>query len=283
MNDATSVEHRVRSYLGANCVQCHQPGGTARGNWDARFTTPLDLAGIVNGSLVNDFGDPLNTVIRPGSLQHSIMYERIATLGSSHMPPLATSELNQQAMGLLREWITNQLAFTTPPVAVDDQILRYLPDGAKDLIAALLSNDFDPDGDAVSFFDVSSFSLNGGSLTRDQDWIYYTPRAGFTDDDSFTYTITDGHGRFATGTVNVIFNPDPPASKLSIVPLADGSYRIRLNGMPGLSYRIEYTDQLNPPAWQLLGIGTANDFGQFEIVDAPVAGSGQRFYHSIYP
>jgi glucose/arabinose dehydrogenase len=282
-NTSFSVEYRVRSYLAANCVQCHQPGGPGRGYWDARFSTPLDQAGITNGNLVNNFGNPLNKVVRPGSIEHSVLFQRIAQLGPAHMPPLATSELNQEAMALLREWITNELAFGTAPVAVDDQILRYLPGGAKSWIAALLSNDFDADNDPVSLFDVSSYSLNGGSLTRDDDWIYYTPPPGFTEDDSFTYTITDGHGRFATGTVNVLFNPEPPASNLSIVSLGDGSYRIRLNGMPRVAYRIEYTDRLDTPAWQLLGIRTANDFGEFEIVDTPVAGSGQRFYHAIYP
>ena len=30
---ARSLESRVRSYLAANCLQCHQPGGAAIGNW----------------------------------------------------------------------------------------------------------------------------------------------------------------------------------------------------------------------------------------------------------
>ena len=45
---AVSVDYRVRSYLAANCAQCHQPGAVAQGNWDARVTTPLSQAGIIN-------------------------------------------------------------------------------------------------------------------------------------------------------------------------------------------------------------------------------------------
>jgi hypothetical protein len=37
------------------------------------------------------------------------MFQRIARLGSRHMPPLATSELNQEAITLLAQWITNDL------------------------------------------------------------------------------------------------------------------------------------------------------------------------------
>ncbi|MEO7297350.1 MAG: PQQ-dependent sugar dehydrogenase, partial [Verrucomicrobiota bacterium] len=53
-NSTISREHRVRSYLSANCVQCHQPGGSAQSYWDARITTPLSQANIVNGALFNN-------------------------------------------------------------------------------------------------------------------------------------------------------------------------------------------------------------------------------------
>ncbi|HKS37221.1 MAG TPA: MBG domain-containing protein [Verrucomicrobiae bacterium] len=112
-HEAAAVEHRVRSYLGANCVQCHQPGGTGRGTWDARLATPLSEAGIINGTLIDDHGDTNNRVIKPGSLEHSMLLGRIAELGPRHMPPLATSELNQEAIALLARWITNDLAAIT--------------------------------------------------------------------------------------------------------------------------------------------------------------------------
>jgi glucose/arabinose dehydrogenase len=113
-NVAASLETRVRSYLDANCVQCHQPGGAGQGLWDARFITPLPNAGIIDGLLVDNLGDPNNRVVRPGSLSNSVMYTRIASFGSGHMPPLATSELNLEAIALLSRWITNDLANPVP-------------------------------------------------------------------------------------------------------------------------------------------------------------------------
>jgi hypothetical protein len=114
--DATvTLENRVRSYLQANCVQCHQPGGTAQGFWDARISTPLAAAGLLNGTLSNNYGDEANRVIRSGSLENSILFRRVSQLGPGHMPPLATSERNEEAVALLREWISSligSLVFT---------------------------------------------------------------------------------------------------------------------------------------------------------------------------
>ncbi|HTI68538.1 MAG TPA: PQQ-dependent sugar dehydrogenase [Candidatus Limnocylindria bacterium] len=106
---SSSVEWRVRSYLSANCSQCHQPGGTGGGTWDARWQTPLINAGIVDGLLRNNFGDTNNRVIAPGDLAHSILFSRISVRGARQMPPLASSEIDQNDRALLAEWVTNAL------------------------------------------------------------------------------------------------------------------------------------------------------------------------------
>ena len=54
---------------------------------------------------MNTLGDPDNRVIKPGYLENSVLLTRVANLGSDHMPPLATSVLNQQAIDLLSAWI----------------------------------------------------------------------------------------------------------------------------------------------------------------------------------
>lgn len=111
-NATETLEHRARSYLGANCVHCHQPGGTGRGSWDARLSTPLAQAGLLDGALIDTFGDPDNRVIKPGSTEESMIFKRVSQLGTRHMPPLGTTELNQAAIGLLAAWITNDFAGT---------------------------------------------------------------------------------------------------------------------------------------------------------------------------
>ena len=65
---------------------------------------------MIDGSLFDPLGDSENRVIKPGSLEHSVLLTRIANLGRDHMPPLATTVLNSQAIELLSDWITNGLA-----------------------------------------------------------------------------------------------------------------------------------------------------------------------------
>jgi len=148
-NDAVSLEYRVRSYLAANCVQCHQPGGIQSTLWDARINTPGPFNGIVNGPLNNDFGDTNNRVIVPGSLSNSILLQRIARFGPSHMPPLATSVINAQAVELVSAWITNGLSsyqsyadwqsyyFGSPSAPNAAQLADPDADGAKNYLEYL--------------------------------------------------------------------------------------------------------------------------------------------------
>ena len=60
-------EYRVRSYLDANCAQCHRPNGVA-GYFDARFSTPLAAQRLINGPLANSLGDANNRVVKPRRL-----------------------------------------------------------------------------------------------------------------------------------------------------------------------------------------------------------------------
>jgi len=104
-----SLEYRVRSYLEANCAQCHQPNGAALGLWDARIITPTALANIINGTLLYTGGDSNNRVIKPGSLNNSMLLARISTRESIQMPPLDSTLIDTQAVQLLSAWITNDL------------------------------------------------------------------------------------------------------------------------------------------------------------------------------
>jgi glucose/arabinose dehydrogenase len=104
---STSLEWRVRSFLAVNCSQCHQPGGTATGYWDARATTPTDLANLIDGNLVNDLADTSNKWCKSsGDLAHSMILKRLAGNGVQRMPPLGTNERNLEAEQLLSDWIT---------------------------------------------------------------------------------------------------------------------------------------------------------------------------------
>lgn len=109
-DDSQSLEWRVRSYLAVNCISCHQPGGASIGNWDARSTTPMDTAAIINGLLVVIGDSAANRFAVPGDTEHSMVLKRLkAEDGSPRMPPLATNEQDNEAIALLTSWINNDL------------------------------------------------------------------------------------------------------------------------------------------------------------------------------
>jgi len=103
-----SLETRVRSYLDANCAQCHRPNGV-EGYWDARFDTPIASQGILNGPLATTLGIPDVKVISPGNINESMIYLRMNVVGANQMPPLARNTVDQQAVATLTSYI-NSLA-----------------------------------------------------------------------------------------------------------------------------------------------------------------------------
>jgi glucose/arabinose dehydrogenase len=107
INDSSAtLLHRVRSYLDANCSYCHQPGGAGRGYWDARISTPLHEARIIDGAVMDDLGIPGALLLKPAAPGESVLLERISRWEGIHMPPLATALLNEPAIDLLQEWLT---------------------------------------------------------------------------------------------------------------------------------------------------------------------------------
>jgi len=99
-----------------------------------------------------------------------------------------------------------------PPVAVDDATSTAFE---TPINVAVLGNDSDPDGDALTVTNASD-PTNGTTSINPDGTVHYTPDAGFSGSDTFTYEISDGHGGTDTATVTVTVEPDnanpPPTS-----------------------------------------------------------------------
>ena len=103
---SSDVEFRVRSYVDSNCAHCHHPGGSSRAFFDARLTTPITNQGLVCGPVIESLGLPAPAVIKPGSLENSVLFHRLNTTDDCcAMPPLAKGRIDQAAVVELAEWI----------------------------------------------------------------------------------------------------------------------------------------------------------------------------------
>ena len=107
-----SLEDRARSYLDANCANCHRPKGTVA-YFDARYDTPLVRGGLIDGNVLFDERIDGARVIAPNDIWRSILYMRANTTEAFKMPPLARNTIDTRGMKLLREWIES---LPGPPV-----------------------------------------------------------------------------------------------------------------------------------------------------------------------
>ena len=87
------------------------------------------------------------------------------------------------------------------PVAVEDTITT---DEDIPVVIDVLTNDTDVNGDELSVTAVGA-ATNGEAVINEDGTVTYTPTTGFSGEDTFTYTVSDGEAE-TTGTVAVTVN-----------------------------------------------------------------------------
>lgn len=120
----------------------------------------------------------------------------------------------------------------------------------------VLANDADPQGYALA---VTSFSQGkNGTVTKNADGsLTYTPSAGFSGTDAFSYAIDDGAGGTASGTVTVLVGasaalPDPffaPYVDMGLWPTYTLTSAMQGGGVKYFTLAFIVADGNNQPAW----------------------------------
>ncbi|MGE5193354.1 MAG: PQQ-dependent sugar dehydrogenase [Deltaproteobacteria bacterium] len=101
-----ALEQRVRSYLHANCAQCHVAAGGGNAAMELGFTTTRAKTNFIGVRPLHDkFGIEDARLISPGAPDRSVLLRRLATRGRGQMPPLAASVVDEAGVKLLRAWI----------------------------------------------------------------------------------------------------------------------------------------------------------------------------------
>ena len=118
-----------------------------------------------------------------------------------------------------------------------------------------------------------------------------TAPAGFSGADSFTYTISDGHGNLVTGTVQVAIDSSagPALNRVYGPVVTNGNFVVRFAGTPGCAYTIESTASLVAPiTWQKTtnltapNITSGSGKGVFEFSES-TGRAGARYYRTVFP
>ncbi|MGH1363701.1 MAG: NPCBM/NEW2 domain-containing protein, partial [Calditrichia bacterium] len=101
-----SVQHRVRSYMDANCAFCHRPNGV-EGAFDARARTALHDQMLIDTPVISHASPPGMNVVEAGDPQNSVLWIRDNSLGDDAMPPLAKNVIHSEYIQVLSDWITS--------------------------------------------------------------------------------------------------------------------------------------------------------------------------------
>ena len=117
----------------------------------------------------------------------------------------------------------------------------------------VLGNDSDPDaGDTLS---IKSFTQPAnGSVAQSGSALVYTPRAGFSGSDSFSYTIADKSGAVATASVAIsVSAPTPVIANGNVVQLFNAANNAFLRGNASQAQTTTTND--NRTQWTLVSAG----------------------------
>jgi uncharacterized repeat protein (TIGR03806 family) len=99
---------RARSYIDANCSQCHRPG-SAVVSFDARWDTPLTNQNLIYGALTKgDLGFDNAYIVVPKDTWRSILYQRAHSVDPAvKMPPLARNLVDTNSLAVVAAWINS--------------------------------------------------------------------------------------------------------------------------------------------------------------------------------
>lgn len=167
------------------------------------------------------------------------------------------------------------------PVANPDVAQAVLGSTNSFAGAKLLANDTDADGDTLTITAASaasgSASVSSGNIT------YLAPLSGTTD--TITYTVNDGFGGTANGTISVtLISTNAASLNLVGAPVfADNQFSVTFAGIPGTLYAVEQSTNSPVGPWTFYTNLTAGANGLFNLVVTNDPPAPVRFFRTTKP
>lgn len=104
---AQPLEQRVRSYLHTNCSVCHVAAGGGNSRMVLNIEQPKDQMQLVGAFPQHQsFGVLAALLVAPGEPKRSVLYHRVSHRGPGQMPPRGTYVVDQAAVQMFGEWIS---------------------------------------------------------------------------------------------------------------------------------------------------------------------------------
>jgi hypothetical protein len=263
-NQSASLVQRARSYLDANCAQCHQPGGTGI-TFDARYDTPLTNQNIINAVAAFSLGYDNAKIVAPSDIWRSVLYDRMNTVDPAiKMPNLDRNTIDTNAVQVTAAWI-NSLGGTpalAPPILTPASGIF-----TNQVTLTLLP----PDADAALYY-----TLDGSVPTTNS--IFYSGPFNLTA--SATVTANAFQANYVNSVaVSGIFTIVPPLYSFMVPSvLADGSFQMEYWAPAGQTYILQTSaDLLN---WTPVSTNMPTT-APFTLVDPGAVDAPYRYYRVI--
>ncbi len=105
-DESQPLEARVRAYLHVNCSICHVAAGGGNSKMELALSTSSDKMNLVGARPQHDtFGIVNAMLVAPGDPDRSVLVHRLSRRGRGQMPPLASHQVDERAVALVRQWI----------------------------------------------------------------------------------------------------------------------------------------------------------------------------------
>ena len=120
------LNERVRSYFQVNCAHCHQPHAGGSALIELASDIKLENAKILDAKPGQGaFGISHARIVAPQDPEGSVLFYRMAKVGNGRMPRIGSNEVDEQAVAMMHNWITQLSSPTSNALPRDDGSMAH--------------------------------------------------------------------------------------------------------------------------------------------------------------